>query len=137
MIAPAEAFRRLLAAVAMGLGLGFVYGFLRPLRRGRCFFADLVFLCCALAAWLQVGFGICGGDLRLGYLAGLPLGAILWECTAGRLLRPAISRFWKILGAILGFPLGLSKKILKKKQKNCKKHLFNREEMEYNKMALS
>ena len=114
MIAPAEAFRRLLAAVAIGLGLGFVYGFLRPLRRGRSIFADLIFLVFAVAAWLQVGFGICGGDLRLGTLAGLPLGAILWENTAGRLLRPVIFRFWKIIAAIFGFPLGLLKKILKK-----------------------
>src|SRR5699024_1733944 len=62
---------------------------------------------------LYLGFGVCQGDLRLGYLFGLLLGAIAWEATAGQLLRPVFAIFWKGLGKLAAaFSLPL-KKILK------------------------
>ena len=123
MTAPDAAFRQLLAAVAMGLSLGLVYGFLRPLRRGFSLLPDAVVVLFAFYLALQLGFGVCGGDLRLGYLAGLLGGAFLWEATLGRLLRPIFARFWGFLWWIVGVPWGFLKKILKKLRNFRKKYL--------------
>lgn len=123
MNAPAQAFRHLLTALGMGLGLGLVYGFLRPLRRGRAVLPDLILALFALYLSIHLGFGVCGGDLRLGYWAGLLGGAFLWEGTLGRLLRPFFVRFWHITGQILTFPWRLMKKITKKLVVFRKKYL--------------
>ena len=123
MTPPAEAFRRLLTALALGGGLGFIYGALRPLRRRRSWPADLVFLFFTAWAWLYLSFAICGGDLRPGWLGGLGLGAVIWDTTAGRLLRPVFCLFWDTLRKILSFPLGLVKKILKNAE-NLQKNSF-------------
>lgn len=100
MTAPAVAALRFALACALGLGLGVVYSFLRPLRPRLTPLADGLFVLSLLAAWVYLGFGICGGDLRLGYTAGLFVGICLWERTAGRLLRPLFFRFWRLLGRI-------------------------------------
>ena len=123
MNAPAEALRHLLTALGMGLGLGLVYGFLRPLRRGRGLLTDLAVVLFALYLSIRLGFGVCGGDLRLGYWAGLLGGAFLWEGTLGRLLRPFFARFWHIVGRIFSFPRRLIKKITKKLVVFRKKYL--------------
>ena len=104
----------LLTACAIGLGLGLVYGFLRPLRKQSAAFADLLFVLCVFTAWLYLAFGVCHGDLRLGYGAGLAVGAIVWECTAGKLLRPVFRGFWHSVFRVLGFPARFLKKILQK-----------------------
>jgi len=117
---PAAAARRLLAALGLGLLLGLIYGFLRPLRRKGNTLGDLLFLLCAGAVWVQLGFGICQGDLRLGYFAGLPMGAVLWEKTVGKLLRPVFFQFWRILERVFGFPWRVMKKILRKCRKFAK-----------------
>ena len=107
----------LLTACAIGLGLGLVYGFLRPLRKQSAAFADLLFGLCVFTAWLYLAFGVCHGDLRLGYGAGLAVGAIVWECTAGKLLRPVFRGFWHSVFRVLGFPARFLKKF-------CKKEIF-------------
>ena len=66
MTAPATAARCFLAAVLFGLGLGPVYGFLRPLRPRYTAAADGLFLIAAFFAWLCHSFAVCGGDIRLG-----------------------------------------------------------------------
>jgi hypothetical protein len=111
---PAVAARRLLAALGLGLALGLIYGFLRPLRRKSNTSGDLLFLLCAGAAWVELGFGICNGDLRLGYIAGLPVGAFVWEMTVGKVLRPVFFRFWQIVERIFSLPWRLTKKIFRK-----------------------
>jgi hypothetical protein len=121
MTAPAVAAARFCGAAAVGAGLGLFYGFLRPLRQKSNWFADLIFMIATFFGWVYVGFGICGGDLRLVYLGGMALGGFLWECTAGRLLRPVFSFFWKWVARIFGgllypvrFFLKFMGKILKK-----------------------
>lgn len=101
MTAPALAARRFLFSLAMGALLGLVYGFLRPPRRRFTQLFDGIFVLCALWAWIYLSFGLCQGDLRFGYTAGLGLGAVLWEATGGRLLRPVFSGFWKFLAYFL------------------------------------
>jgi hypothetical protein len=101
MTAPALAAGRLAAACLMGLGLGLWYGFLRPLRPKFTLLSDLLFLLALFPSWVYLGFGICEGDLRLGYIAGLALGGFLWEFTAGRVLRPVFAGFWRAIFQIL------------------------------------
>ena len=92
MTAPALFLQRYLAACALGVGLGVWYGFLRPVRPRTL--GDLLFLPILFWAWLYLSFGICKGDLRLGYCSGLLVGGLAWEWTVGRWLRPIFSGFW-------------------------------------------
>ena len=102
MTAPAVAAARFAGAAWVGVGLGAVYGLLRPLRRKRNWPADLLFLGAAFYGWLYVGFGICGGDLRLAWVFAMALGGIGWEMTLGRLLRPLYFRIFDVFGKIEG-----------------------------------
>mgnify|MGYP003311179540 CR=1 FL=1 len=98
MTAPAVAAVRFCMSGAVGAGLGCFYGFWRPLRQKSCWLPDLIFVMAAFACWLYVGFGICKGDLRIAYYAGMAMGGFGWEMTAGRLLRPVFFGFWKGIG---------------------------------------
>ena len=120
MNSPAQDGRRFLIACLLGLGLGLVYGFLRPLRRRRPVLADILFLPFMGYLWLYLGFAVCRGDLRLGYCAGLPLGGIIWELTVGRLLRPVFNLFWKGIFRIFNGFFRIFEKIFKKIRKKLK-----------------
>ena len=96
MTAPAIATGRFAIALALGAVLGLLLGFLRPLRPRWNHLCDLVFLAAAFYSWLYLGFAVCRGDLRLGYFSGLALGALAWESTIGKVLRPVFSGFWRI-----------------------------------------
>ena len=63
---PQTAARRLVIALLLGAALGLFYGFLRPLGR-RVVLRDSLFLAGWSLIWLELGFGVCGGDLRLGH----------------------------------------------------------------------
>ena len=97
---PADSFRHFLIACLLGLGLGVLYGFLRPLRKKHPHISDLLFLPGLFWAWLQLNFGVCLGDLRLGCNMGLAVGILAWELTVGKLLRPFFSLFWKCMEKI-------------------------------------
>ena len=101
MTAPALAAARFSAACLLGMGLGILYSFLRPLRPRLTVLADLLFVLGFGWAWVYLGFAICQGDLRVGYYSGLILGLLLWEYTAGKLLRPLFFGFWGIVRKIL------------------------------------
>ena len=49
----------------LGGGLGLLYGFLRFFRPR--WLGDLLFVIVLFRTWLYLGFGLCGGDLRMGY----------------------------------------------------------------------
>ncbi|MBR6596216.1 MAG: spore cortex biosynthesis protein YabQ [Oscillospiraceae bacterium] len=102
MTPPSLAAARVLRALALGAQLGAVYGFLRPLRPRHTTLSDLIFVLIFGWAWLYLAFGICGGDLRVGYLAAMVLGALILDRTAGKLLRPVFSGFWKLWRKIWG-----------------------------------
>lgn len=112
---------RFLCACAVGLAAGVVYGFLRPLRSRRPVLGDLLFFPVMFYAWLYVSFAICRGDIRLGYTAGLFLGALCWEMTVGKWLRPVFFWIWNIIFGILSLIFLPFKKFLKKFCKNVKK----------------
>ena len=114
MTAPSVAAYRFAVACLYGMGVGALYGFLRPLRPRYTGFADMLTVFALLAAWLQLSFQVCQADLRLGYTAGIFCGAVLWEITAGRLLRPAFRAFWRCASRIWCFLTCPFKKFFKK-----------------------
>jgi hypothetical protein len=100
---PAQEAYWLLLYFLAGGALGIFYGFLRPLRCRRSWPADLLFVTATSFAWVYLGFGVCGGDLRIGCLAGLFLGIFLLDRWPGRWLRPLFFGFWRLVAAIFGW----------------------------------
>lgn len=100
MTEPTTAFRRFLIGLMLGCVLGLFYGFLRPIRRGKAVFADIIFVLFAGWVYLFYGFAVCRGDLRLGYILPPVLSAILWNWSFGRWLQPVFDGFWRFLSRI-------------------------------------
>lgn len=75
MTPPALSAQRFGAGCLLGVGLGLLYGFLRPLRPRHMLLGDLLFLLGVGWGWLYLDFAVCGGDLRPGYSLGLAVGA--------------------------------------------------------------
>ena len=110
MIPPATAARWLAAACLMGAGLGLVYGFLRPLRKKRNWFWDLIFVAMVFWMWLQHSFGICEGDIRPVCTLAMLGSMVLWERSFGQYLKPLFFGFWETIGKlwrILRLPFAL------------------------------
>lgn len=114
MTGPALAARCLAAAILLGAVAGIAYGFLRPVRPR--WLGDGLFVCILSWLWVYLGFGVCQGDLRLGYTAGLFLGAMGFHCLFGRGLLPVFSWFWEGLYAAFSFFFTGFKKFFKKLQ---------------------
>lgn len=121
MTGPALDGWRFLWACLLGLALGFFYGFLRPLRTRHSILADLLFFPVLFYVWLYLSFAICRGDIRIGYTAGLFVGAAAWEITVGKWLRPIFHWFWKVISMIFQKFLWPFKKIFQFFCKNAKK----------------
>ena len=113
--------KRLAAAGLTGMGLGLFYGFLRPLRSKSTALGDFLFLVAGIFGWIYVSFGICQGDIRLGYTAGIVAGGFLWECTAGRLLQPVFRGIWLGIFGFFSFFLRPIRKIFQKLRNFIKK----------------
>lgn len=93
---PGEAARRFLAAVALGLVGGFVYSFLRPVRKKHPARADLLYWAVIFSLWLEHSFRLCRGDIRPENGLGLLLGSFLFDRLLGRRLLPVFTGFWKL-----------------------------------------
>lgn len=114
MTTPAEAALRFVWGLALGMVLGAVYDFLRPLRKKRNAPADLLFVLIAFQVWIYLSFGICKSDIRIDITAALVIGAICWLNTAGKVVRPVFRWFWLGIFQLLALFLSPIKKILKK-----------------------
>ena len=117
MTAPVIAAQRFGGAVLVGVVLGLIYGFLRPLRPGYTVFSDLAFLLALVWGWVYLALEICRGEFRFSYCFGMLLGGFGWESLVGRQIRGIFSAFWKSMGQIRDialFPLKKIYKILKK-----------------------
>jgi hypothetical protein len=102
MTPPALLFSRFLAACLLGGGLGLFYDLFTPLPRGVRHLTDGVFVIALFLCGIYLGFGICEGDLRPAYSAGLFVGFLIWRNTLGRLLRPLLSLIFGFLGGLFG-----------------------------------
>lgn len=118
MTPPQIAAGRYLWGVGLGLMLGLLYGFLRPLGRRVRTLADLLFLIGVFPAWVYFSFAVCQGDLHLGYLSSLFVGGILFDCTLGRLLRPLWRGFWSVVEGFFRKLGNIFKKIFRFLKKN-------------------
>ncbi len=118
MTGPALDARRFLLSCLLGIPLGIYYSFLRPLGVRHPITADLLFLPALFYGWLYLGFGICAGDIRLIYCAGLGVGIFLWDRTLGRWLQPAFKGLWRLISRICRGFRWIFKKIFKKTEKN-------------------
>jgi hypothetical protein len=99
--------------VALGVGLGVVYDFLRPLGKRRKWPRDLLFSAVAVYFWLVEAFAVCRCDIRMVYTLSLGLGFWIWEISLSRWVRPVFAAFWWVI-------LTPVKKILKKFSVFCK-----------------
>ena len=100
MTAPAEAGRFLLIAFLLGFLPGLLHSFLQPMRVHHRHIADLISVVALLYCWIYVGFGVGGGDLRLGYLLGMLGGWVLCICTVGKWLQCLFYGFFRFFGQI-------------------------------------
>ena len=108
-------------ACLLGLPLGILYSFLRPLRPRHTIVSDLLFLPALFYSWLYLSFAVCRGDIRLSYCTGLLVGILIWEWTLGRWLRPVFRGIWRVISRIWhGFwsPFQKIFKKIRKKSKN-------------------
>ena len=134
MTPPALAAARFLQGCLLGIPAGIWYGFLRPLRPRFTALSDLLFLLGFYWCWIYFSFAVCRGDLRLGYAAGLFLGCFGFDRTAGRLLRPLFSLFWKGVFSVSETFTAFIKKIFEKNRENSKNFICIWRKMGYNKM---
>ena len=108
---PAVALTRFAWSLVFGMALGLGFDFVRPIRPR--FLGDLLFLVLFAWVWLQLTFGSCAGDLRMGFLFGLGTGAFLWELGPGRIITPIFRQFWHIFALPFKKIFEFLKKILK------------------------
>ena len=134
MTTPATAAARFLWGMAFGIGLGILWDLLKPLARRHPHLCDLWFGPMLVWAWLEHGFGICQGDLRLGYTAALMVGWLAWEMTLGRALTRAIWGIWNFLARFMGPMAGYFGKKTKKFLYFLQKNICIYGKMGYNKM---
>ena len=92
MTAVAVSAGQFAAALLMGLGLGAAYELLRPLRPRFTVLSDGLFAVCLLASWIELAFGICGGDIRMAQVGGLLLGAMAFRLTLGKAMAAVLDR---------------------------------------------
>lgn len=106
MIPPQTALEQLLAGLILGAALGCADSLLAPLGRRHRHLADLLLMIPVFWTWLVLSFQICRGDPRMSCFAAMAAGAILWNITAGQVLKPVFFRLWD------GF-FGLCRKIFR------------------------
>ncbi|MBQ3000543.1 MAG: hypothetical protein IJD63_02215 [Oscillospiraceae bacterium] len=121
MTPPVLLFSRFLSACLLGGGLGIFYDLFTPLPRIVRHFTDALFVFALFACGIYLGFGICEGDLRPAYSAGLFVGFFLWRNTLGRLLRPLLSMLFGFAQGVFGKFWVLCRKISKNISGFCKK----------------
>ena len=94
---PSIAAGRFVQGILLGFFPGAWYGFVRPLGRRRQTLADILFFLGLFSAWLYLSFAVCQGDMHLGNLFSLFLGAFLFDRTFGRILYLIWEGFWKVV----------------------------------------
>ena len=86
-------------ALLLGMLLGVIYGFLRPLRPR--WLGDLLFVGAMIYLWIYMCFGICDADPRFAHTALLLGGCVAWNVIFGKQTAPLFSAFWKGVSHLL------------------------------------
>ena len=107
---PALVWRRLLGCFLCGVVLGPGVDALRPLNRRLPLLSQAAICLELLLIWLFALFGICRGDLRMGYFGAVLVGFLLWERLFGRAVSAFFGRFWHFAE----LPLKISRKFFHK-----------------------
>lgn len=108
---PGLVWHRLAGCFLAGILLGPAADLFRPLHRRLPVLTQLIigtefFLC-----WLYLGFGLCRGDLRMGYFGSAALGFLLWERCFGRCMGAFFGKLWHAAAIPLKFCLKIFQKI--------------------------
>ncbi len=101
MTTPALLFSRFLTACLLGVGLGVLYDLLSCLPRALRHLWDGLFIIGLFAFGIYLGFGVCGGDLRPVYSAGLFIGAAAWHYSLGRWFRQLILGIFRVIARLI------------------------------------
>lgn len=107
----------------LGMLLGAVTDVLSPLRRKIPVLTDLVFCIGMVWIWLEIGFGICGGDIKAVFFLAAVLGALGWRSWVSPVTRPVFAGFWHLIGGWIALICNPAK-YLWKKIKKFRKKLF-------------
>ena len=91
---PAVVWRRLLGCFLTGVVLGPTVDLLRPLGRGTPILTRAGICAELFLGWLFAMFGICRGELRLGWYLALLGGFFLWEWLFGASVAAFFGGFW-------------------------------------------
>ena len=108
---PGLVWNRLAGCFLAGVLLGPAADLFRSLHRRLPVLTQLVigtefFLC-----WLWLGFGLCRGDLRIGYLLGTAAGFCFWEWYFGTCTGAFFGKLWHAAAIPLKFCLKFFHKI--------------------------
>ena len=95
---PAVFLPRLLGCFLTGALLGPGMDLLRPIHRRLPRLTELLLCVLLLAAWLFTSFGLCRGDLQLGYYLATLGGFFLWEWGFGGATAAFFARLWHFAG---------------------------------------
>ena len=91
---PAVFLPRLLGCFLTGVLLGPGMDFLRPLHRRIPRLTELMLSLLLLTSWIWTSFGLCRGDLQIGYYLAMLAGFAHWEWLFGAALSSRFGIFW-------------------------------------------
>ena len=108
---PGLVWNRLALCFLAGVLLGPAADLFRPLHRRFPVLTQLMigtefFLC-----WLWLGFGLCRGDLRIGYLLGTAAGFFVWEWSFSTCTEAFFGKLWHAAAIPMKFCLKIFHKI--------------------------
>lgn len=111
-MSPGLVWHRLLGCILAGMLVGPAACALRPLHRIRPVLTELLTSLAVGVCWLWTSFGLCRGDLRMGYFFGMIAGWLLWEWLFGTAATAVFRRFWHIAAFPLRIFLNFFRKIV-------------------------
>ena len=110
-MSPGLVWNRLAGCFLAGILLGPAVDLFRPVHRRLPVLTQLLMAAEFFACWLWLGFGLCRGDLRLGYFSSAALGFYLWERCFGTCTAAFFAIFWHAAAIPPKFCLKIFQKI--------------------------
>ena len=111
-----------LECFALGAAAAAAGDFLYPVQGRFRVLTDGVMSLWLVWIWLQISFGVCGGNIRLGFWLCAGLGAAAWTGTVSPRLRRLNGRLFALAEGRIRKIMGKMKIVWKKIKKYAKKH---------------